>query len=748
MKRVFSIVITLTLAIGMMHGLTINAFAGYVKAYQVSVDNVTNPLTEDLYDTEPVKISKTVEVSASTVKAASDSFSDDVKVFEYIRDRMVEREPSIQFTYTGENLNGVVDDPEIYLNYFVNGALSEELAKDNYQGDYLMWTFRSCRFDMTYSIKNPNTVWETIVSATITISMYYNTNAEEESVVKEFVETKCSDLQLYGSSKTPLQKVKAIHDLVCQTTTYDHAAAKVNPTNITGFEHSFTAYGAIANGTCVCQGYALLTYALCREAGIPVRFVASEGHGWNLVSIDGGKTYYNLDTTWDDSEDIWGVHTYFLKSDADVQYSNEAHYRRSEYTTDEFYSTYPVPATSYIRYDCYEDGHIGYDPYNDSLLVSYTAHSFDGDKCTQCGYEIHQNVTEVETSTVAKTTVPQTTTVEETTVETTAVNSTTTEAITEESSAVETGLATPEGFEYAGNELLPYHFAWQYVEGAESYNVYINGELYANVTELCIDIVPEFFTYIGRYQLEVSAVAGDRESAKSTLEYDLLVMPTTTVAPTTTAEPTTAAPTTTVVPTTTVAPTTTAEPTTTEEPTTTVAPTTTVVPTTTAEPTTTVAPTTVAPTTTVEPTTTVAPTTTAAPITEAPTTTEESTTTQTLTTEEETTEYWFEDLEEETELETTPPKKPTITKVKRKSTKKISVTIKKVKNAKGYQIQVAKGKKFKKVLYKNWFRKTKFTVKSSKFKKVKTLYIRSRSYRKVDDVPIYSKWCKPIKVKK
>ena len=169
---------------------------------------------------------------------------------------------------------------------------------------------------MSYSTR---TSWSgtSIVSATITISMEYNTTAEEEDVVKDFVESKCEALQLYGTSKTNLQKVRDIHDLVCQTTTYDYPAAEAS--DLTDYVKSFTAYGAVANGICVCQGYALLTYALCREAGIPVRFVASEGHGWNLVSIDGGKTYYNLDTTWDDSGDRWGVHTYFLKSDADVK---------------------------------------------------------------------------------------------------------------------------------------------------------------------------------------------------------------------------------------------------------------------------------------------------------------------------------------------------------------------------------------------------------------------------------------------
>lgn len=65
---------------------------------------------------------------------------------------------------------------------------------------------------------------------------------------------------------------------------------------------SYSAYDGIVNGQTVCQGYALLTYEMMRQAGIPVKIVegTSRGiaHTWNLVQL-GGK-WYHLDTTWDD----------------------------------------------------------------------------------------------------------------------------------------------------------------------------------------------------------------------------------------------------------------------------------------------------------------------------------------------------------------------------------------------------------------------------------------------------------------
>ena len=79
----------------------------------------------------------------------------------------------------------------------------------------------------------------------------------------------------------------------------------------------YSAYGAIINGKAVCQGYASLFYRMCREAGIPARIITGLGnggaHAWNIVKLDGA--YYNVDVTWDDTED--SNYNYFNKSDSE-----------------------------------------------------------------------------------------------------------------------------------------------------------------------------------------------------------------------------------------------------------------------------------------------------------------------------------------------------------------------------------------------------------------------------------------------
>ena len=90
------------------------------------------------------------------------------------------------------------------------------------------------------------------------------------------------------------------------------------------------------------------------------------------------------------------------------------------------------------------------------------------------------------------------------------------------------------------------------------------------------------------------------------------------------------------------------------------------------------------------------------------------------------------------------PGKVKITSVKNVKGKKISTKWKKVKGAKGYQLQYALSKKFKKKKSIQT-KKTKYTIK--KLKKKKTYYIRVRAYKMNGKKKVYGKWSKVKKVK-
>ena len=90
--------------------------------------------------------------------------------------------------------------------------------------------------------------------------------------------------------------------------------------------HAHNAYGALANGVAVCEGYAEAYQVLLREAGI-LSFIATgtsinpgtgmpENHAWNYVQMDG--VFYHVDVTWDDQgEELF--HAYFGLTDEMIQ---------------------------------------------------------------------------------------------------------------------------------------------------------------------------------------------------------------------------------------------------------------------------------------------------------------------------------------------------------------------------------------------------------------------------------------------
>lgn len=89
-------------------------------------------------------------------------------------------------------------------------------------------------------------------------------------------------------------------------------------------------------------------------------------------------------------------------------------------------------------------------------------------------------------------------------------------------------------------------------------------------------------------------------------------------------------------------------------------------------------------------------------------------------------------------------------KVKSKAKKKINVTWKKVKKAKGYQVQVSTNKKFKKIIFKKELKKTKLIIKNKKIKSKKTYFVRVRAYAVYNDTngktkKVYSKWNKVLR---
>ena len=83
----------------------------------------------------------------------------------------------------------------------------------------------------------------------------------------------------------------------------------------------------------------------------------------------------------------------------------------------------------------------------------------------------------------------------------------------------------------------------------------------------------------------------------------------------------------------------------------------------------------------------------------------------------------------------------------KKSTKKISVTLTKIKKAKKYKTQVSKAKNFKKNVVTKTTNKLKVTIKSKKFKNAKKVYVRAKAIVTLGDGSMEGPWSKIKKVK-
>ena len=84
--------------------------------------------------------------------------------------------------------------------------------------------------------------------------------------------------------------------------------------------------------------------------------------------------------------------------------------------------------------------------------------------------------------------------------------------------------------------------------------------------------------------------------------------------------------------------------------------------------------------------------------------------------------------------------------IKKKNAKKISLTLKRVKGATKYKVQIAKDKRFKKTIVTKTTKKLTYSVSNSKFKKAKKLYARAKAIVVKGGETYQGKWSKPKQV--
>lgn len=116
------------------------------------------------------------------------------------------------------------------------------------------------------------------------------------------------------SVSTTEEKVRAIHDYLCDHVVYEEQYASYTE-NDPQYAYIHSAAGVfLKGGTAVCEGYAKAFKILCESFDIETALITGcangGGHMWNYVKMEDGN-WYLVDVTWDDQKS-WISYRYFL----------------------------------------------------------------------------------------------------------------------------------------------------------------------------------------------------------------------------------------------------------------------------------------------------------------------------------------------------------------------------------------------------------------------------------------------------
>ncbi|MBQ3599685.1 MAG: hypothetical protein II992_00580 [Lachnospiraceae bacterium] len=329
-KRQSVIILVMTLLLGMQSVLVANAaIAGE------EIENVLNVDASDAqtsYEPEALPVLIGEEVSDSVFEESGDfSAMGNVptctvktkkefmnKLHKYLNKRKTKFVIQFKGSYK-----------KIYKNSVENmfqQAWNIDNKKTSNDFDYLHFNISKYGFQIPYYSKN---------YTRFVFQIKYRETATQLKKVNKKVKKVLKDLKLEG--KTRIEKIQAIHDYIVSTFTYDTSYS------------NFTVYDGLVDKShaTVCQGYALLFYKMCTEAGIPCRYVygqAGVNHAWNIVKIDG--EWYHIDTTWDDgdSEATPILYDYFLLGMKNMGVDHEID---SYFTKKSFKKKYPFSKKDY-----------------------------------------------------------------------------------------------------------------------------------------------------------------------------------------------------------------------------------------------------------------------------------------------------------------------------------------------------------------------------------------------------------------
>ena len=307
LKRLLAMLLVLVMVLGV---LPAQVFAEEASFEGVREESDRNPRLAHLDTPE--------REDDGTVPVMPRSFMSPDEAVEALKAKMIARTAEVVVqTYFPNYPDMTAEEFDQYLDDIWLAVLYAAMIHDGTPegGDYLYGHYDGADGWISYDDSDPEVLY-----VELTYELYYITTFAQEQAVTAKVDEVLASIITAGM--TDYEKVEAIYNYIIGCNTYDDAAVD-DPSDL--LAHS--AYGALIEGTSVCDGYSVLFYRMCLEAGIDALMIIGVGdgngdgsfdgeydgaHAWNVVCIDG--YYYNVDATWDDTYAEAGLpYEYFLK---------------------------------------------------------------------------------------------------------------------------------------------------------------------------------------------------------------------------------------------------------------------------------------------------------------------------------------------------------------------------------------------------------------------------------------------------
>ena len=140
-------------------------------------------------------------------------------------------------------------------------------------------------------------------------------DSEDIGFINTFIRKRMKDVtdEVITDGMTDVQKAKALHDWVCDNTSYNYDS-----------ESAFADHNDLSvfiGRPTVCEGYARTLNLLLHQAGIDSCYLNSDDHAWVMAKL--GGHWFHIDATWDDG-DIPG-HDWFLLTDEQIRSTGGSH---------------------------------------------------------------------------------------------------------------------------------------------------------------------------------------------------------------------------------------------------------------------------------------------------------------------------------------------------------------------------------------------------------------------------------------